>query len=298
MNLSSTISIIVYCIFPSDDLFLISQILTVCRFLRIMVLLNQVEEFNLMFVTLDNMRDVLLSLFTTLIGFLYIFSSITMLFLAGKVKVGEYDDDDTISNMFYHLHYNGFSGSMITSFCLTVNTNWGVVTALSNVVGEWLLLYFTIFYFISVNLIVKLINTFILDLCINYQVSFSKKKEEEERKLEESLKRYASKMEFAYKGNYHETNEATNIKRYNSIIIKHDLENDSDGKDYGIFNNLDDKVNKSFDVIGDNKIGFNNEYNVDIKFDNDTKYNDDIKNKENESHSINSSSNYNGNDNN
>jgi len=64
----------------------ILEIALILRFLRVLALLKHFTEFELIFITLDNVKDIFFSLIYTLLSFFFIFSSISTVFIGGTIK--------------------------------------------------------------------------------------------------------------------------------------------------------------------------------------------------------------------
>lgn len=138
------------------------------RSLRLIKLLRKINEFNLIFESIIDLSGVIFSQFLSLVMFVYLYNCITMMFLAGKIKIGQFDDFQTIKNEFYFYNYNGFLSSMLTSLYMIIHPNLSVLKAYSTILGEWILAYFSILNFIASNLFLRLFTTILLEISVNY----------------------------------------------------------------------------------------------------------------------------------
>jgi len=149
------------------------KVLIVMRFLRVFILLNRVSELSHVFNVLKSIKFVLYSLLSCQFSFFYIYSSITMLIIGGKIK------RDT-PLYYYHINFNDFGSSFMTCFALMMINNMNVtMAALSYVSTPYLKSYFVLFYFIAIMLILNICHTFILDIYVKI-----KRKEEKNFKKE------------------------------------------------------------------------------------------------------------------
>lgn len=233
INIFALILSITY--FITKELFLITELIVFLRILRVLALLNKIEEFSFIFLAFDNMKKLYISLIFTLISFFYIFSSISMVFLSGLIKKGHFDNIDEIPNIYYHLNFNDFLGSMIACFSLVVNTNWTFINALTVSGGGWVTPFFSIFWFVAITLIMKIILTFILDMYINLKQSFSKYSEIEEEMIKQNKK---IRNEHNINSNINSTSFISNSNLYDTNeIIDKDL-NKCTGSNYNNNTNI------------------------------------------------------------
>ena len=150
----------------------------IIRFLRIKFLLDTFNDFNLIFTVLDHLSISLLPLIGTIWSFFYIFSSVTMLIVGGKIKNDSFNNDRKIFLIiaipiyYYHVNFNDFGYSYLTCFALLMVNNMNVVSeAISSTVGFSTQSYFTVFYFIACILILNILHSYILDMYVNIKKS-------------------------------------------------------------------------------------------------------------------------------
>lgn len=168
LNFFLIIFSIIYLVTLNSDFLFVVEILLILRSLRFLNLLRKIREFELIFDSIIDLSSVIFSQFLSLIMFVYIYNTITMIFLAGKIKIGQFDDFDAINNEFYFYNYNGFFSSMLTSIIMIIHPNLAVLKAYSTIMGEWVLAYFSILNFIASSLFLRLFTTILLEVSVNY----------------------------------------------------------------------------------------------------------------------------------
>lgn len=146
----------------------IMKLLIVMRFLRVFILLNKVSELSNVFELLKSIKYIIGALLNCQFTFFYIYSSITMLIIGGKIKKDTYKGNtDNIPENYYHINFNDFGSAFITCFSLMMVNNTNIlITSLSFVISSSLKFYFLLFYFIAIMLLLNICHTFILDIYI------------------------------------------------------------------------------------------------------------------------------------
>lgn len=147
----------------------IIQMMTIILCTRLFLLLNLFKEYKMIFKIVRSMRSVFYSLILTQFSFFFYFSTFTMIILGGKVKIGEFNDNPEIPNFYYYLNFNDFSFSFLSCFTMMIKMNMDVVMAFAKVSTDFMTLYFCIFYFIGVNLVLNICQTYILSMYFNLQ---------------------------------------------------------------------------------------------------------------------------------
>lgn len=80
--------------FDENFITLVVKLGILMRFLRIKFLLDCFDDFKLLFETIKNMRFSFLSLMATLWSFFFLFSTITMLIVGGKIERSQFDKSE------------------------------------------------------------------------------------------------------------------------------------------------------------------------------------------------------------
>jgi hypothetical protein len=159
-----------------STLIMIAKPLIILRAMRVLILLNTFSEFKFVFVTLHNMKTIFYSLLATQFSFFFMFSSISMLIIGGKIKYNMFDDIKTIPNAYDHINFNDFGSSFLTCFSLMMVNNMNILTtSLSYPHLGILKAYFCSFYFLGTLIILNICQTFILDMYLNIKNSMQLK---------------------------------------------------------------------------------------------------------------------------
>lgn len=135
--------------------------------LRVLFFLNQFNEYKLIFIVIMNMKSVFYSLFLTMFSFFLVFITFTMLIVGGRVTKEDYMRLGNVPKDYYYLNFNDFGFGFLTCITMMILTNMDVVSALSSVSSGILNIYFAIFYFVGVNLVLNVCQTYILSLYFN-----------------------------------------------------------------------------------------------------------------------------------
>jgi hypothetical protein len=137
------------------------------RSTRIFLLLNAFEEYKIIFTTLNHMKRIFRKLLAIQFSFFFIFSSVSMIFLGGKIKNDQYVNSKTIPEYYSYINFNSFGSSFITCFSFMVINNTNIQTeALSQVAGDWFKGYFTIFYFLGTVVMLNVFQTIVLEMYV------------------------------------------------------------------------------------------------------------------------------------
>ena len=92
----------------------------------------------------------------------YYYASIGMLLFKDKVPPygTEYSNKD-----YYALNFNGFWSSCVTLWCLMVVNNWYIIVdGYRACCGDWVILYFTSFWFLSVILLMNIVTALVVEV--------------------------------------------------------------------------------------------------------------------------------------
>jgi hypothetical protein len=156
----------------SDDFIILAKPFIILRSIRLLNLLNLFQEYKIIFTTLNNMKTMFWNIMATQFSFYLIFSTVTMIFLGGKVKKDQYKNSKIIPDYYSYLNFNNFPSAFLTCFSLMMVNNMNIVTeALAQPVGNWLKAYFSLFYFLGILIILHICQTYILDMYISTKKS-------------------------------------------------------------------------------------------------------------------------------
>jgi len=147
----------------------------ILRSTRIFQLLNTFDEYKIIFTTLTHMKRIFRKLLGIQFSFFFLFSSVSMIILGGKIKNDQYVDSKTIPENYSYINFNSFGSSFITCFSFMVINNTNIQTeALSQVIGGWFKGYFTLFYFLGTVVMLNVFQTIVLEMYVNIKKSKNK----------------------------------------------------------------------------------------------------------------------------
>lgn len=143
----------------------ISNPLIILRSVRIVLLLNQLEEFKSIFRTVRNMRTIFNSLISTLFSFFFTFTTLSMFLTGGKITKNAFDEMKDIPNSYTLINFNDFGSGFISCFSLTMVNNVNIIArSLSYKCHEAFQAYFATFYFMSTLVILNICQTLLLEM--------------------------------------------------------------------------------------------------------------------------------------
>lgn len=144
-----------------------TKLLIVLRAVRIFVLLNLFKEFQIIFITLHNMKGIFWGHLLNLFSLFFLFSTLSMLVTGGNIKLDSFYDKDNIPNNYYHINFNDFGSSFLSCFALMMINNVNIIAkSLSIGLNNETLYnsYFATFYFFSTLIILNICQTLLLEM--------------------------------------------------------------------------------------------------------------------------------------
>lgn len=152
----------------------ISESLVLLRAVRIFILLNKFKEFYTIFTTIHNLRSIFSSVIFTLVSFCFIFTTISMLLFGGKVDIYRFKDHPLIPENYYNLNFNDYGSGFLFCFAMIVINNMNnIFDDLSLIYGQYMKLYFSIFFFLGIILIVNITQMLVLEMYLNIKDAYS-----------------------------------------------------------------------------------------------------------------------------
>jgi hypothetical protein len=145
-----------------------SRILILLRSLRVFILLDMFPDFRNIFSTIRNMKNVFGSLLASLFSFFFVFSTFSIILFGGKITIDEYKETFWIPNEYSIINFNDYGSSFLLCFCLVIYNNMNML--IDKMCKHYDLLmkpYFTLFYFMSILIILNIFQTFVLDMYLN-----------------------------------------------------------------------------------------------------------------------------------
>jgi len=153
----------------------ITESFVLLRALRIFILLNKYKEFYTIFTTIHNLKGIFSSIIWTLISFCFIFTTISMILFGGKVDRYRFKDNTLIPENYHNLNFNDYASGFMFCFAMIVINNMNeIFNNLSLIYGQYMKLYFSIFFFLGIILIVNITQMLILEMYLNIKETFSK----------------------------------------------------------------------------------------------------------------------------
>lgn len=152
----------------SEQFLALTRVFILLRSLRLFILLNMFPDFNNIFSTIHNMKNVFGSLLASLFSFFFIFSTFSIILFGGKIKYSEYEKINYIPNEYSHINFNDYGSSFLLCFCLVIYNNMN--TLIDHLCKNYTIIikpYFTFFYFMAILILVNIFQTFVLDMYLN-----------------------------------------------------------------------------------------------------------------------------------
>ena len=172
LNIFVFVSHIIFIYITVDDKNFVQvlKMIILTRFFRVLVLLNKFKEFFVVFKVIRSIKYILSALISCQFTFFYLYSTITMLILGGKINEDSYKNDNKIPNYYFYINFNDLGSSFITCFALMMLNNINIsIDSLSSNIGLSFKFYFILFYMIAIMLLLNICHTFILDMYIKHK---------------------------------------------------------------------------------------------------------------------------------
>lgn len=147
----------------------IMKVLNIFLSTRIFFFLQLFTEFNLIFDIMRNVKSLFYALLYTQFSFFLFFSTFTMIYIGGKVKFNQYDDNPKVQNFYYYINFNDFGSSFLSCFNLMVKFDTEIIKVFSEMSSDITIIYFILFYFIGINIILNICQTYILSTYLKFK---------------------------------------------------------------------------------------------------------------------------------
>ena len=139
------------------------------RTFRLVILIQEVYEFDLIFTTFLRFSTPFLTMCLSLYAIFYTFANMGMLLFGGKVTLtsAQINYPSEIPALFYLMNFNDFPSAIITLFHIMVVNNWYVTANMYYYVcneRSWPIFYFTLFWVITVTIMLNLVISFVVDI--------------------------------------------------------------------------------------------------------------------------------------
>ena len=168
------------------------KILISLRTIRVFVFLDKFRVIKNIYSIVRNTKEMFLINIFTLYSLFLLFSTFSMLLTGGNIEKKSFDDNQWIPNNYVYVNFNEYASSFIACFCLLMINNLNIlVKSLTFHINRGLILfqfYFATFYFFSTLILIKIIQTLLLELYLNsnFSISDTKESRKEDKKIEEA----------------------------------------------------------------------------------------------------------------
>lgn len=136
------------------------------KLIRVFELLINIQDINILCMTLYNLVPAYTPILNILIGIYYIFCVLGVELFGGKIYRGisEIENDPVIPSDYIYSNFNDFPTGCLTLFELMIVNNWWVIVEMyTNVTSRWARYYFIIYYFVAVLIALNLNIAFVVD---------------------------------------------------------------------------------------------------------------------------------------
>ena len=139
------------------------------RTFRVVVLIQEIQQFDLIFSTAGRFSLPFLTMCLSLYTIYYTFANMGMLLFGGRVRYNsaQVEHPTEIPNLFYMMNFNDFPAALVTLFHIMVVNNWYVTANMYYyVMGNtaWPILFFMLFWVMTVLIMLNLVIAFVLDI--------------------------------------------------------------------------------------------------------------------------------------
>jgi two pore calcium channel protein len=148
------------------------------KLIRVFELLINIQDINILCMTLYNLIPAYTPILNILIGIYYIFCLVGVELFGGKIYRGisEIENDLAIPSDYIYSNFNDFPSGCLTLFELMIVNNWWVIVEMyTNVTTKWARYYFITYYIVAVLIALNLNIAFVVDSFITQYDSITSK---------------------------------------------------------------------------------------------------------------------------